>query len=554
MKTEKVAPPKLIDAVRSQFADGSCNRREFLRTVTLLGVSAAAAYEMAGIPAAFAAAKASPVPIKAGGTIRIGMQVDDVSRPFAADSPQKSNLTRQVCEYLTQIGADNVTRPHLLEQWIPSEDLRSWTLKIRRGVRWHSGREFTADDVLWNLGFALDDSNGSSTVGLMRNYLVETYEDGSSATRLWDASAIEKVDDFTVRLNLKNPQLALPEFLFHYAFPMMDPEGKGIFGPGSVGTGPFELVEIEPRRKAVFRARADYWGDGPYLETLEFIDLGEDPNALIGALASKQIDGVYQLDSAQLGAVEALQGLNIFTVATGATGAIRGKLDTKPFDDARVRLALRLGLDQAQMLAIALHGMGAVGEHHHVSPIHPDYAELPPFTRNVERAKTLLAEAGYPDGLDLELQVPSQYGYLMRMSEVAVEQWGAIGVRVKLKPLPPAQYAEAWSKMPFGVVRWSHRPLGTMTLSLAYKTGAPFNDSGFSDPDFDTALIAAEGTVDIEQRRSHLETLEKIMQENGPIIQPIWQGNFTAMGNKVGGFKMHPTSFIFGSELHVAEG
>lgn len=152
-------------------------------------------------------------------------------------------------EHLTRTGADNVTRPHLLESWEPSDDLRTWMLRVRPGVSWHSGRPFTADDVLWNLTRLVADETGSSVLGLMKPYLLEEVaaetEDGSPTHRLWPEDAIERVDELTVRLNLATPQLAVPEHLYHFPAAMLDPEEGGVFGAGSDGTGPFRLVEPE---------------------------------------------------------------------------------------------------------------------------------------------------------------------------------------------------------------------------------------------------------------------------------------------------------------------
>jgi peptide/nickel transport system substrate-binding protein len=543
-----------VPELKRLLREGRASRREFLRTATLLGVSAGLAYAFADriAPQAWSG-RAAATPSK-GGSIRLAMPIDEVTRPFTIDSPQKSNITRQVLDFLTKTGVDNITRPYLLERWSTSDDLKTWDLFVRKDVTWRSGRKFTADDVVWNLKFALDERNGSSTIGLMRGYLLEGYEhDGAKHTRLWDANAIEKVDDFTVRLHLKSPQLAIPEFLFHYAMPIMDPAGNGLFGPGANGTGAFDLVEFQPRRRAVFKSRKDFWGVGPYLDSLELVDLGDDPNAAIGALAAKQIDGLYEGDTEQLDILNRMPDIKIYKASTGATGVIRGKVTMKPWSDVRVRRALRRAADPEATLAIALRGLGDVGEHHHVAPIHPDYAKLPPFKRDVVEAKQLLQEAGYPNGLDLELNVPAQYGYLVKVAQALVEQWREADIRVQLKLLPAAQYAEAWDKVPFGIVRWSHRPLGTLSLALAYRSGAPFNDSGYANPKFDEFLSKAESTVDIEQRRLYMAEVEQILQDDGPLVQPVWKANFTAMHKRVASFQMHPTSFIFGNELAVED-
>jgi peptide/nickel transport system substrate-binding protein len=263
--TEKTSHP-YISTLKAKFANGEIDRREFLRTVTLLGVSAAAAYGFVGritgkaivAPARAAAAK--------GGTLRIGSRIKAVDNPATYSWGQyDSNICRQVCEYLTLTGRDNVTRPYLLEKWEPSEDLKTWTLYLRKDAKWHDGRPFTAEDVAWNLNHVLDEKTGSSMIGLMKGYMLEDYDTGEKddagnpkmGTRLWSDKAIEIVDDHTVRLNAKEPQLAVPEHLFHYPMAITDPKENGKFAVGSNGTGPFELVEFEVGRKAAFKARTD---------------------------------------------------------------------------------------------------------------------------------------------------------------------------------------------------------------------------------------------------------------------------------------------------------
>jgi peptide/nickel transport system substrate-binding protein len=543
-----------IPKLKQLLVEERASRREFLRTATLLGVSATTAYAFADKVAPAAWSGKALAALAKGGSLRIGMPVDEVTRPFTINSPQQSNITRQVLDFLTVTGRDNITRPFLLERWTASEDLKTWTLFVRKDVTWRSGRKFTGDDVSWNLKFALDEKNGSSSIGLMRGYLVENYDgdDGKKHSRFWDSNAIERVDDFTIRLHLKAPKLAMPELLFHYALPMMEPGSNGLFAPGVDGTGAFELVEHEPRRRVVYRARKNYWGPGPYLDSFEFVDLGDDPNASIAALAAKQIDGLYEGDTEQIDILNKLPDVKVYKVGSAATGIIRGKVAQKPFDDDRVRQALRMALDPAAAVAVAVHGLGAPGEHHHVSPSQADYAKLPPFKHDVAAAQKLLADAGYPNGLDLELNVPAQYGYLVKMAQAAVEQWRAANIRVSLKMLPAAQYAEAWDKVTFGITRWSHRPLASLNLSLAYRSNGPFNDSGWANPKFDEALAKVEATLDLEKRRQYVAECERILQEEGPFAQPIWKDNFTAMDKRVANFEMHPTSFIFAKDLAVA--
>src|SRR5262249_1020814 len=208
--------------------------------------------------------------------------------------------------------------------------------------KWHSGRPFTADDVVWNLKRVLDPKTGSSVLGLMKGFLLEEVDTGEKddkgnpkkSTKLWDAGAIQKVDAYTVKLNGKTPQLAVPEQLFHYPLLIMDPAENGEFKVGSNGTGAFTLAENEVGRRQALQARKDYRGGGPNVEGLQFIDLGDDPAAAVSALASKQVDGLYGADITQLDALQKLPHVQMYQVTTAYTATARVQ-PIKPFDDKR---------------------------------------------------------------------------------------------------------------------------------------------------------------------------------------------------------------------------
>jgi peptide/nickel transport system substrate-binding protein len=549
-----------IPTLKRQLAERRIDRREFLRTATLLGMSSAAAYAFVGrVTGERGVAPAQAQGLPRGGTLRLGMRCQDLKSPHTYSWIESANSTRQVCDYLTVTGVDNVTRPGLVEKWEATPDLKTWTLRLRRNVKWHSGRQFTADDVVWNLKRVLDPKTGSSVLGLMKGFILEEFETGEKddkgnpkkSSRLWDAGAIQKVDDFTVKLNGKAAQLAVPEQLFHYPLLILDPAENGEYKVGSNGTGAFQLVENEVGRKQVLKARKDYWGGGPYVDQLEFIDLGDDPAAAVSAMASKQVDGLYLADIVQLEALQKLPHVQLHQITTAYTAVARVHA-VKPFDDRRVRQALRLAIDSASILQISHRGLGSPGEHHHVSPVHPEYAKLAAFQRDVSRAKKLLADAGHPNGIDVEIACRPQPAWELVAVQAMVEQWKEAGIRVKINVMPSTQYWEVWTKVPFGFTTWAHRPLGIMTLALAYRTGVPWNEARYSNRDFDNLLTQAEGTLDVSQRRELMAKLETILQEDGPIVQPVWRALFTFLDKRVQGFRMHPTGYISAHQLAIA--
>jgi peptide/nickel transport system substrate-binding protein len=525
-----------LPTLAQQFKDGKVSRREFLRTATLLGLSSATAYSIIGLPESGRMTKPARA---AGGTVTLSMRVQPIESPHTYSWIQDSMMSRNVCEYLTRTGSDNVTQPWLCEKWEASDDLKTWTLHLRKDVKWHNGDPFIADHVIWNIKRVLDPATGSSVLGLMKGYMMNDAGDA-----LWDANAIEKVDDNTIRLNARAAQLAVPEHFFHYPFVILHPSSEGKFGVGSIGTGWADLVEFELSKKCVVKKRGDYWAGGSALDEVHYIDHGDDAAAQVAAVTSKQVDGIWQIQESQLEALRKLDWLQIYDVTTAQTAVARMQPIHDIWKDPRVRKAMRMAIDCAKVVEIANQGNGTPGEHHHVAPVHPEYAELPPML-NIEEAKKLLADAGAT--IDTEIFCKKDPDWESKACLTMSEMWKAIGANVKVTVLPSAQYWEIWDKetAPFAFTSWTHRPLGVMVLGLAYRTGVPWNESKWSNAKFDELLTKAEGILDVEKRREVTKEIEQLMQEEGPIVQANWLKIFQGMSKDVKGFAAHPTQYIF---------
>jgi peptide/nickel transport system substrate-binding protein len=550
---ENIWVPKL----KQYLADKRISRREFIRQSTLLGLSASAAYMWAGkITGQPIAAPARAQDLPRGGILRIGMRVPKVDSPHTFSWIYDSNISRQVVGYITRTGVDNVTRPHLCSGWEASDDLRTWTFTVA-DINWHSGRPLTAEDFAWNLKRVLDPDTGSSAAAML-NYLAKEVETGETddegkpimTSELWDASAIEVRDDKTLVLNLREPQVGVPEHLFHYPMQILDPDENGVFGVGSNGVMPFELTELEVGRQAVLKKREDREA---YLDEVHFIDLGDNTASLAAAMSSKQVDGCYEGNVEQHQLFQAMDHVEIYSAITANTAVVRMRVDQEPFTDPKVRQAVRFATDQAKTVQIAAGDLGEPAEHHHVSPVHPDYAELPMFERDVEKAKALLAEAGFPDGLDLEIACKPDPAWELASVEAMVEQWKEAGIRTKINVLPSAKFWEVWTEVPFGYTTWAHRPLAFMVMTLAYRSGGTWNETRYSNPTFDEILTKAEGTLDLDERTKITGQLEEIMQEDGPIAQSIWQKSYQPFDKKVKGFQLHPTRYFFCEEYAIEE-
>ena len=561
---------KAIPDIKDQYEKGKMTRREFVRYATLLGMSLTAAEGLiagcaptpteevptpttaAVAPTATTAPAPTPVPAgpRRGGTLRVRGDVGRIDHPARFSWVANSNTTRHVAEYLSLTDENNITHPYLLESWEASEDLKTWTLNLRQGIKWNNGDDFVADDVVFTMEEWLDEEVGSSTLGLMSYLTTEN---------------IEKVGDHSITLHLDSPQIAVPEHLFHYANQIMNYRTfEGDFIQAPVGTGPYTLDEYSEGERVVLKAREDYWQTGadgqplPYLDEMVYIDLGEEVSAWIAAFQGGEIDAISEPQATVFLALKDDPNANIIGTPTGQTRVLRMRVDKEPWTDNNVRMALKLCQDHEKILAMAHFGEGAPGADFHVAPVHPEYCERPIPPYDPDRARSLLEEAGYGDGLTVEIAVASDWTDVVSYAEILKEDAAPAGFDIQINTMPVSAYWDLWTECDLGVTPWTHRPLGTMVLSLAYTCDAagepaPWNETRWCDDEFAALLRQAEGTLDVEERREIMCQLEEIQYERGSIGIPYWQGIWMIAHKKVQNWKGHPTQYDLFNELWLEE-
>jgi peptide/nickel transport system substrate-binding protein len=448
---------------------------------------------------------------------------------------QMSNQTRHIAEYLAITGPDNVTRPMLAESWEASDDLKTWTFHLRQGVKWHNGEDFVADHVVWNVERWLNPDLGSSNIGL---------------STFASMDSVEAVDEHTVRFNLNKPVLSAPEDCYNYPTAILHPSFEAPFSDNPIGTGPYTLGEpLAVGDRCILKRVTEttdgqefkYWGDEVYLDEIHYYHFDADNQ--LTAFASGDVDTIYSFGIEQYEFAEALGG-EIVAAETAQTLCCRFKVTEPPLDNLKLRQALVKAADNLVYADLVFQGKSSVGENHHVSPIHPEYFKLPMIERDVEGAKKLLEEAGHADGLELSIDVGNTDGpWHQTVTEIWRDQLRDIGVTLNINVMPASKYWEIWDKTPFGATSWTHRPLGTMVLSLGYRSGVPWNETSYANPEFDAALDDAEATLDVEARRAKMEKVEKILQDDAVMLQPVWRPVFTIINAQVKGYSGHPTQY-----------
>jgi len=556
--------PELADL----FARGRVDRRTFLRQASLLGVSVASAHAflgaMTGERMGNPARAATKDPSKMGGELRWSSPVREITDPHTFFTERQCNMTRHVVEHLTETDARNVTHPGLARSWEASDDLKTWTFHLREGVTWSNGDSFTADDVVYNIRRWMDLKTGSYNRTLFFS-LLETVETGKTdekgnpvTEQHFPDGAVEKIDDHTVRLNLRKADVAIPENFFNYPTAILhrrfDEQG-GDFKANPVGTGPFALTMHEVGEAARLEKRdAPHWKGEPYIDALQYVDHGDDAMAAMAALASGQVHVISNLNPPQLPQIEAMDNLVIQSVDAASTGVARMRVDKEPFNDKRVRQAMAACLDHQTLLDLAHGGHGEIAENHHVAPIHPDYYALPDRQQDYERARQLLKDAGHGDGLTIEVAVGNTTGpWETSLMQAMREQMRPAGITLKINTMPSSNYWDIWKTVPFGFTTWLHRPLGTMVLNLAYRQGAAWNETAYSNPEFEAALDEANQYLDPNERKKKMEKVERILQDDAAIIQPLWRRVFSASSKRVKNFQRHPSNYHIVDDIWMAE-
>ena len=520
-----------MDRIYNQSKRGLFSLIAMLIFLATLGLTGCASQSNAASSTATKPAQPSQETQAASGASAQGV-LRVTANPIAQTDPAKISsdaevlIANHVYDYLVDIDPNNEIQPRLATSWTHSSDGLSYTFSLARGVTFHDGSPLTAEDVVWTFNRLRDPASGFPTVDIYQNI-----------------TNIEASGDLTVTFTLSQTN---PFFLYDLSDNHTLILKAGTQNPGDFnGTGPFVVKNYVPTDRIVMEANKDYFIKGqPKLAELDIIFFS-DQNAATDAVRGGQADLDMDLTTQLYESLKQLPGLVAYNIPTNQFPVIRLRTDMPPGNDPRVIQALKLATDRTAIFKLVQQGYGAVGRDSPIGPVYKNYyTEATPIpARDPAAAKKLLADAGYPNGLDLDLNLLNTLNF-PDLAAVIKQQWAEAGINVNIVTLPESVYygEGKWLEVDLGITGWGHRPYPQFYLDVMLTCGAKWNESRFCDPEFDRLAKEAGSTLDEQTRIDDYHKIQQILIERGPIIVPYFFAKFAVISDRFVGFQLKPFS------------
>lgn len=476
---------------------------------------------------------------KAGGnssqiTIGIPQDIEDSLDPHKAVAAGTEEVLFNLYEGLVKPDSSGELQPAVASDFVISEDAVTYTFMLRDGVKFHDGSTVTAEDVKYSLDRCADTTNGDP--------LVAAFSHIKSVTIL---------DEKTVEVVLDGPDTSFLAYFDVAIIPASNEDPAG----NPIGTGPYKYASRAPQENFVIEKFDDYWGTPANIEHVTF-KVCANADSIVMDLQGGSVDMFPRVSPAQ-----AEQLGDNFQILEGTMNLVQAMYlnhDAKPFDDERVRQALCYAVDPQSIIDLLSDGKGtqigssmfpAFGKYYM-----PELNEL--YDRDLEKAKALLAEAGYPDGFSFTLTVPSNYQQHVDTAQVIAEQLKEVGVNAEINLIEWESWLSdvyAGRKYEATVVGLDASTLTPNALLGRFVSTAHNNFINFKDAEYDAMYEKAASTVDDEEKTAAFKECERFLAEHAVNVYIQDLPQLVVLDKKYGGYEFYPLYVLDVSKLYIVE-
>ncbi|WP_120500858.1 ABC transporter substrate-binding protein [Roseovarius sp. EL26] len=492
----------MMDRLAKAASEGSISRRSFMNYSMAAGMTASAATGLWGT-----SAKAAP---QRGGKFRLAQHdgnTSDTHDPGTYLSYFTIVMAHTFRSYLTMINTDQTLGADVANEWSATPDAQEWTFVLNPNATFHSGAKVTATDVIASMNHHRGEDSGSAAKALL-------------------ASVVEIVDngDHSVTFKLDSPNADLPWIMPDYHLPICPANADGSLNwQSGDGCGPYKLVEYEPGVAARLIRFDDWHGEGAYFDEIEMLAIN-DPNARQTALVTGDVDSCSLLENKTLGLLSRNPNVEVDNVASASAITLPMFTDQAPFDNADVRMALKLAIDRNELVEKIAFGAATVGNDFHHSSAMPYFpSEIPQREYDPEQAKSLLKKAGM-EGLTVNLSAAESITTgAVDMCILYAEQAKKAGININVVREPNDGYwSDVWLTKPWCLVSWGARPTPDVMYTLAYKDDAAWNESHWQNERFNEILLQAKAELDDVKRAEMYHEMGMISRDDGGTVLPYF--------------------------------
>jgi len=506
-----------FESLVANLKSGTINRRNFMEGAAYLGVSTTVA-----TAAMTSVANAAP---KKGGNLIIAMahgSTSDSVDPTTYENGWSNMIAHSFEGYLTEIGADGNLAANLAESWESTKDAKTWRFNLRKGAEFHNGKSVEAEDVVASFAIHRGEDSKSGAKSILES-VVTMKADGKNA----------------VVFELESGNADFPFIMSDYHLVIRPSKGGKVTidQVSAVGSGPYKLARFDPGVTAVLERSGNHWkhDDQCWFDSSEVLSI-TDPNARQNAIATGTVHVMDRPDLKTAHLLARRPGIEVEQATGYQHYTFPMRMDTAPFDNPDVRLALKYGLDRDVLLKTVLKGFGQVGNDHPISPANRYFhKDLPQRSYDIDKAKFHTNKSGLGT-INVDLSAAdAAYPGAVDAAVIYQEQAAKAGIKINVVREPNDGYwSNVWNKKPFCACYWGGRPTEDWMFSTAYQGGGAWNDTVQNFPKFDELLLNARAELDDSKRRVMYHDMQEIVHNDGGVIVPYYSAHVWAKIDKVG--------------------